>query len=308
MTEESPKAIFYALAANLGIALCKFAAAAFTGSGSMFAEAIHSTADCGNQVLLLFGLKQARRPASMLHPLGAGRAIYFYSLIVALLLFFVGGVFSVYEGAHRLVAREPLSHAYIALGVLGVSVVLEAFSLMGALKEIRKTNPNKSMWRWFRETRESELLVVTGEDVAALLGLAIAFAAVLATMVTGNPAYDAWGSIGVGVLLMVIAFLVAREVKSMIIGESASPEVRRAIEAHLRTRNEIRSIINLITLQWGKHVVVAVQAEMIDYESGRAMVDAINVVEADLQEEFPQVRWVFFEPDVPRVRTEASLD
>ena len=308
MKEESPKAIFYALAANIGIALCKFAAAAFTGSGSMFAEAIHSTADCGNQVLLLVGLKQARRPASPLHPLGAGRAIYFYSLIVALLLFFVGGAFSVYEGVHRLFVREPLSHAYIALGVLGVSVVLEALSLMGAIKEIRKTNPDKSMWRWFRETRESELLVVTGEDVAALAGLAMAFVAVLFTMVTGNSVYDAWGSIGVGVLLMVIAFLVAREVKSMIIGESASPEVRRAIEAHLRTRQEIRSIINLITLQWGRHVVVAVQAEMIDYESGRAMVDAINLVEADLQEKFPQVRWVFFEPDVPRVRTEASLD
>ncbi len=308
MKEESPKAIFYALAANLGIAVCKFAAAAFTGSGSMFAEAIHSTADCGNQVLLLFGLKQARRPASPLHPLGAGRAIYFYSLIVALLLFFVGGVFSVYEGIHRLMAHEPLSHAYLALGVLGVSVVLETFSLMGAIREIRKTNPDKSMWRWFRETRESELLVVAGEDVAALLGLAMAFVAVLMTMITGNPMYDAFGSIGVGVLLMVIAYLVAREVKSMIIGESASPEVRREIEAYLRTRKEIRSIINLITLQWGRHVVVAVQAEMIDYESGRAMVDAINIVEADLQEIFPQVRWVFFEPDVPRVRTEASLD
>ncbi|MEM5340729.1 cation diffusion facilitator family transporter [Paraburkholderia azotifigens] len=308
MKEESPKAIFYALAANLGIAVCKFAAAAFTGSGSMFAEAIHSTADCGNQVLLLFGLKQARRPASPLHPLGAGRAIYFYSLIVALLLFFVGGVFSVYEGIHRLMAHEPLSHAYLALGVLGVSVVLETFSLMGAIREIRKTNPDKSMWRWFRETRESELLVVAGEDVAALLGLAMAFVAVLMTMITGNPMYDAFGSIGVGVLLMVIAYLVAREVKSMIIGESASPEVRREIEAYLRTRKEIRSIINLITLQWGRHVVVAVQAEMIDYESGRAMVDAINIVEADLQETFPQVRWVFFEPDVPRVRTEASLD
>ncbi|AUT70929.1 cation diffusion facilitator family transporter [Paraburkholderia hospita] len=308
MKEESPKAIFYALAANLGIAVCKFAAAAFTGSGSMFAEAIHSTADCGNQILLLFGLKQARRPASLLHPLGAGRVIYFYSLIVALLLFFVGGVFSVYEGVHRLMAHEPLSHAYIALGVLGVSVVLETFSLMGAVREIRKTNPDKSMWRWFRETRESELLVVTGEDVAALLGLAIAFVAVLMTMITGNPVFDAWGSVGVGVLLMVIAVLVAREVKSMIIGESASPEVRRAIEAHLHTRTEIRSIINLITLQWGRHVVVAVQAEMIDYDSGRAMVDAINIVEADLQATFPQVRWVFFEPDVPRVRTEASLD
>lgn len=308
MKEESPKAIFYALGANLGIAVCKFAAAAFTGSGSMFAEAIHSTADCGNQVLLLFGLKQARRPASLLHPLGAGRVIYFYSLIVALLLFFVGGVFSVYEGVHRLMAHEPLSHAYIALGVLGVSVVLETFSLMGAIREIRKTNPDKSMWRWFRETRESELLVVTGEDVAALLGLAIAFVAVLMTMITGNPVFDAWGSVGVGVLLMVIAVLVAREVKSMIIGESASPEVRRAIEAHLHTRTEIRSIINLITLQWGRHVVVAVQAEMIDYDSGRAMVDAINIVEADLQATFPQVRWVFFEPDVPRVRTETSLD
>jgi cation diffusion facilitator family transporter len=308
MTEESPKAIFYALAANLGIAVCKFAAAAFTGSGSMFAEAIHSTADCGNQLLLLFGLRQARRPATVLHPLGAGRAIYFYSLIVALLLFFVGGAFSVYEGVHRLVAHEPLSHAFVALIVLGVSVVLETFSLMGAVREIRKVHPDKSMWRWFRETRESDLLVVAGEDIAALFGLAIAFVAVLATMVTGNPMYDALGSVGVGVLLMVIAWLVAREVKSMLIGESASPEVRRAIEAHLRARSEIRSIMNLITLQWGKHVVVAVQAEMIDYASGRAMVDAINIVEADLQAEFPQVKWVFFEPDVPRVGAASAGD
>ncbi|MEQ5842283.1 cation diffusion facilitator family transporter [Paraburkholderia acidicola] len=304
MTEESPKAIFYALAANLGIAVCKFAAAAFTGSGSMFAEAIHSTADCGNQLLLLFGLRQARRPATVLHPLGAGRAIYFYSLIVALLLFFVGGAFSVYEGIHRLMEHEPLSHAFVALAVLGISVVLETFSLMGAIREIRKQHPDKSMWRWFRETRESDLLVVAGEDIAALAGLAIAFVAVLLTMVTGNPMYDALGSIGVGVLLMVIAWLVAREVKSMMMGESASPEVRRAIEAHLRARSEIRSIINLITLQWGRHIVVAVQAEMIDYTSGRAMVDAINVIEADLQAAFPQAKWVFFEPDVPRPRVQ----
>ncbi|MFC0401172.1 cation diffusion facilitator family transporter [Paraburkholderia rhizosphaerae] len=301
MKEESPKAIFYALAANMGIAICKFAAAAFTGSGAMFAEAIHSTADCGNQVLLLFGLRQARRPATPLHPLGAGRVIYFYCLIVALLLFFVGGAFSVYEGVHRAIAREPLSYAFVALAVLGVSVVLEALSLAGAIREIRKTNRDKSLWRWFRETRESDLLVVAGEDIAALAGLAIAFVAVLLTMVTGNPLFDALGSIGVGLLLMVIAFLVAREVKSMIIGESASPEVRRAIDAHLRARSEIRSIMNLITLQWGRHVVVAVQAEMIDYESGRAMVDAINIIEADLQQTFPQVRWVFFEPDVPRL-------
>jgi cation diffusion facilitator family transporter len=300
MKEESPKAIFYALAANFGIAVCKFGAAAFTGSGSMFAEAIHSTADCGNQLLLLFGLKRAQAPANALHPLGSGREIYFYALIVALLLFFVGGAFSVYEGVHRLAHHEPLSNPIVALVILGISVVLEAFSLAGAVREIRKTSGGKTMWRWFRETRESELLVVAGEDVAALLGLAIAFVAVLATMLTGNPAFDAAGSIGVGVLLMVIAYLVAREVKSMIVGESASPEVRKSIDAHLRARSEITGIISLITLQWGKHVVVAVQAEMIEYASGREMIDAINIIEDDLQRAFPQVRWVFFEPDIAR--------
>jgi cation diffusion facilitator family transporter len=153
MKEESPKAIFYALAANIGIAIFKFAAAIFTQSGSMFAEAIHSSADCGNQLLLLFGLREARKPPSPLHPMGAGREINFYSLLVALLLFFVGGAFSVYEGVHRLFAREPLSHAYLALAVLGVSVVLESLSLAGAVREIRKTHPDKSMWRLFRETR-----------------------------------------------------------------------------------------------------------------------------------------------------------
>ncbi len=301
MKEESPKAIFYALAANFGIAVCKFGAAAFTGSGSMFAEAIHSTADCGNQLLLLFGLKRSQAPADVLHPLGSGREIYFYSMLVALLLFFVGGAFSVYEGVHRIAVHEPVTNPIVALVVLGISVVLEAFSLSGALKEIRKTSGNKSLWRWFRETRESELIVVTGEDVAALAGLAIAFCAVLMTMITGNSAYDAAGSIGVGVLLMVIAYLVAREVKSMIVGESASPEVRRAIDAHLRARPEIVRVLNLITLQWGKQIVVAVQAEMVEYESGRAMVDAINVIEEDLQRTFPEARWVFFEPDIARV-------
>lgn len=297
MSAESPKAIFYALAANVGIAVIKYVAAAFTGSGSMFAEAIHSTADCGNQLLLLFGLRESRRPATALHPMGAGREINFYSLIVALLLFFVGGAFSVYEGIHRLIAREPLQFVYVALGVLGVSVVLETLSLLGALRVIRAEYPGKSLWRWFRETRESDLLVVAGEDIAALAGLAIAFVAVLMTMITGNPVWDACGSIGIGLLLMLIAAIVAREVKSMIIGESASPEMRRDIEVFLQARAEIRAIINLITLQWGKEIVVAVQAEMIDYEESRAMVEAINRIEADLQRAYPQIRWVFFEPD-----------
>ena len=297
MSAESPKAIFYALAANVGIAVCKFAAAAFTGSGSLYAEAIHSTADCGNQLLLLFGLRQSREPPSSLHPMGSGRVINFYSLLVALLLFFVGGAFSVYEGIHRLIVREPLQYVYVALVVLGISVVLESLSLLGALRAIREGAPKQPLWRWFRETREPDLLVVAGEDIAALAGLAIAFAAVLLTVITGNTVWDACGSIGVGLLLMTIAAFIAHEVKSMIVGESASPAMCRDIEAFLRARSEIRAIINLITLQWGKEIVVAVQAEMIDYADSRSMVEAINVIEAELQATFPQVRWVFFEPD-----------
>lgn len=299
-TSESPIAIFLALGANALIAVCKFGAAAFTGSGAMLAEAIHSLADCLNQLLLLWGLRQARDPVSELHPLGTGRVGYFYSMIVALMLFFIGGAFSVYEGIHRLRAPEPISDSYVAIGVLLVSLVLEGISLTGAFRQIRQQHAGKPLWRWFRETRESELLVVAGEDTAAIAGLAIALVAVLASTITGNPLYDACGSIGVGVVLMVVAGLVLREVKSMIIGESASPETRAEIRKFLEDRPEILSVISLITLQWGEHIVVAVQAELIDYPSGRAQVDAINVIEADLQAAFDHARWVFFEPDIRR--------
>ncbi|WP_320533971.1 cation diffusion facilitator family transporter [Robbsia andropogonis] len=298
MATESPTAIFLALGANALIALSKFAAAAFTGSGAMLAEAIHSLADCANQLLLLVGMRHAKEPSSELHPLGNGRVSYFYSMIVALMLFFIGGVFSAYEGVHRLAHHEPLSYPYVAIAVLLVSLVLEGISLSGALKQIRRRNPTKSIWRWFRETRQSELLVVTGEDTAALLGLAIAFIAIVASTLTGNPVYDAWASIGVGLVLMLVAGLVLREVQSMIIGESAAPETRREIQAFLTARPEIRNLISLITLQWGQHIIVAVQAEMIDYPSGRAQVDAINLIETALQQRFPAARWVFFEPDV----------
>ncbi|WP_347557461.1 cation diffusion facilitator family transporter [Robbsia sp. KACC 23696] len=300
MATESPTAIFLALGANALISVCKFGAAAFTGSGAMLAEAIHSLADCANQLLLLVGLRHAKEPSSELHPLGNARVSYFYSMIVALMLFFIGGVFSVYEGVHRLAHHEPLSYPYVAIIVLLVSLVLEGISLRGALKQIRRRNPTKSIWRWFRETRQSELLVVTGEDTAALFGLAVAFIAIVASTLTGNPVYDACGSIGVGLVLMLVAGLVLREVQSMIIGESAAPETRAEIRAFLTARPEIRSIISLITLQWGEHIVVAVQAEMIDYPSGRAQVDAINDVETELQQRFPAARWVFFEPDVAR--------
>lgn len=297
-SEGSTRAIFYALGANGGIAAAKFTAALITGSGAMLAEAIHSLADCTNQVFLLVGLKQARRAPDEAHPMGYGRVVYFWAMMVALLLFFVGGAFSVMEGIDHVRHPAPLKSAAIALIVLGVSVLLEAFSLYGAMREINRISNGKNFFAWFRETRQSELMVVAGEDIAALAGLAVAFVAVSATALTGNPLWDALGSVVVGLLLMVVALFVTREVKAMITGESAAPDVRAAIRSHIEARPEVDCVINLITLQWGEQLMVAVQAKMHAVQSDTALVDAINAVEESIQKRWPQAKWCFFEPDV----------
>lgn len=297
MAADSTRAILFALGANAGIAVTKFGAAAYTGSGAMLAEAIHSVADTANQLLLLLGLKRAKIAPSADHPLGYQRVTYFYGMMVALLLFFVGGLFSIYEGWHRLQHPEPLSNAFIALAVLAVAIVLESISLWGAMREIRKVQGGRSFLRWFRETRQSELMIVAGEDIAALGGLALAFVAVLLSIVTGNPMFDALGSIMIGALLVVIAIAIIIEVKGMIVGESAEPALRQAIEAHVAARPEVRRVIRLITLQWGAQLVIAVRAEMAAAASADDLVAAINRVEASLQAAYPQAHWVFFEPD-----------
>jgi cation diffusion facilitator family transporter len=298
--EGSTRAIFYALGANFGIAVSKYLAAYWTGSGSMLAEAIHSTADCANQMLLLLGLRQARHPASADFPLGHHRVTYFWSMIVALLLFFMGGAFSVYEGIERMLHPQPLEHGLMAMAVLAGAVVMEAFSLWGALREIRAISGGQSFLAWFRETRQSELMVVAGEDIAALLGLALAFAAVVATVMTGNPLWDALGTLAIGVVLMVIAIAVMIEVKGLIVGESAAPRLRAEIEAFVAAQPEVETVLNVITLAWGDKVVIAVKARMrdMDSRSGLQLVDAINAVEARMQQRFPAAQWVFFEPDV----------
>jgi cation diffusion facilitator family transporter len=297
MAADSNRAILFALGANAGIAVTKFGAAAYTGSGAMLAEAIHSVADTANQLLLLLGIKRAKTPPDEQHPLGYHRVTYLYGMLVALLLFFVGGLFSIYEGWHRLQHPEPLKNAVLALVVLGVAVVLEAISLWGAMREIRKVQAGRPFLRWFRETRQSELMVVAGEDIAALGGLALAFIAVLLSMWTGNPIFDALGSIGVGVLLVIVAVAIIIEIKGMIVGESAEPALRRAIEQHVASRPEVKRVLRIITLQWGAQVVVAVRAEMAPVASADELVDAINRVEASLQQAYPQAHWVFFEPD-----------
>ncbi len=299
-SEGSVRAILYALGANFGIAVSKFGAAWWTNSGSMLAEAIHSTADCVNQLLLLLGMKEAKRPESADHPLGHHRVTYFWSMIVALLLFFMGGAFSVYEGVERLRHPHPIENGLVALLVLGVAVVLEAFSLAGAMREIRKMARGKPFLRWFRETRESELMVVAGEDIAALAGLTLAFLAVAAALLTGNPLWDAFGTISVGMVLMVIAIMVMVEVKGLIVGESAAPELREEIGRFVAAQPEVGEVFNVITLAWGDKLVIAVKARMADAEriSGAQLVGRINAVEARMQEQFPAAKWVFFEPDV----------
>ena len=199
---ESTSTIVFALVADAPIALAKRAAAWITGSTSMLAEAAHSLADCGNQGLLLLGLRVSARPADAPYPLGHGRAIYCWSFIVALMLFSMGGMFSIYEGIYKWGESEPLEHPWIAVGVVVFSLAAESVSLWMALTQVNAVRRKQSLWRWFRETPHSELRVVVGEDIAATAGLGFALVAIAATMLTGNPAYDALGSLAIGVLLL----------------------------------------------------------------------------------------------------------
>lgn len=295
---DSLKTIFFALGANFAIFVAKAFAAFITGSGAMTAEAVHSLADCGNQGLLLIGMKNAKRLPSPDYPLGHGKAIYFWSFLVALLLFSVGGAFSIYEGIHKLSAPEPLRWPWLAIGVLAFGIVAESFSMWGCLREVNKARGEHGLWYWFRQSRQSELIVIFGEDLAALLGLVFALAAVLLTMITSNPLFDAIGTLVIGVLLVVIAIFIAIEVKALLIGQSVEPETKAEILRFLDARPEIARVFNLITLQLGPDVMVAVKAEMSGVVPTRGMVDAINAVEKDLKVRFPEIRWSFFEPDV----------
>jgi cation diffusion facilitator family transporter len=294
---NSTRAIFYALGANVGIFLVKAVAAVMTGSGAMLAEAVHSLADCGNQGLLLLGMKRATLPPTPDFPLGRGKETYFWSFLVALMLFSVGGAFSVYEGVHKLRMPEPLAYPWIGVGVLLFSVVLEWLSLRACLQEVDQQRGDASLYRWFRESRNAELIVIFGEQLASLLGLAVALAAVALTLATGNPVFDAVGTLGIGVLLIVVAAFVAREIKALLIGQSVEPARREAIRAFFLARPEIRELYNLITMQLGPEIMVVVQAGMDPTLRAAELVTQINAIEVDLHRAFPEVRWSFFEPD-----------
>ena len=294
---DSTRAIFFALGANFAIAVAKGVAAFFTGSSAMLAETVHSLADCGNQLLLLLGMRQAKAPPSPEYPLGYGKAIYFWSFLVAVMLFTVGGMFSLYEGIHKLQHPEPLRQWWWAAGVLVFGIIAESVSMRACLQEVNKARGERSLWQWFRESRQAELVVIFGEDLAALLGLVFALFAVMLSVITGNALWDAVGTIAIGALLIVVAVFVAIEVKAMLIGQSVDPARQQQMREFLDARPEVERVISLITLQLGNEVMVSVQATMREEHGVTALIDQINSVERALKQSFPEVRWSFFEPD-----------
>ena len=296
--DASLKSILFAFLANLGIAITKTVAAVITGSGAMLAESIHSFADCGNQLLLFLGLKTSGKMPDMEHPLGYGKEIYFWSFIVAMILFSMGGLFSVYEGIHKLGSHEGLKSPVVAIIVLSVSILLESASLYGCITQINKVRYNESLWSWARNTRQSELVVVLGEDIAALLGLAFALIAIALAVVTGNPVYDAAGSIGIGVLLVLMSVFLAIRIKSLLIGQSSDSQTRTKITSFLESMPEVETVINLITLQLGHSVMVAVKVKMATVETSDQLIANINRCESELKKYNSAIQWIFFEPDV----------
>lgn len=297
MKADSVRTIFYALGANLAIAAAKTGAAIATGSSAMLAEAIHSYADSGNQGLLLWGMKQAKRPPSPDYPLGWGKAVFFWSFIVALVLFSLGGLFSVYEGWHKLAHPEDLSYPWVAVGILVFGLIAETVSLRACLQEVNKVRNGRSLWQWFRHSRQSELVVILGEDLAALLGLALAMIAVLITIATGNPMWDALGSIAIGVVLILVAAGIGYEIKGLLIGQSADPETVARLREFVQKQEHVDTVLRILTLQLGTSVMVALKVKM-NAASAAEMVAAINRAEAALRAEFPEIQWLFFEPDI----------
>ena len=272
--DSSAKAILYAFLANLGIALSKLAAAIYTNSGSMLAESIHSFADCGNQVLLYVGLRQAQRPPTPQHPLGYGKISYFWSFIVALMLFSVGGLFSIHEGWHKLHRPpSPSGRRGWRLLVLGVSIVLETFSTLGCLREINKLRGDRTLRQWLKTTRNAELVVVLGEDVAALLGLVLAFVFVSLAAVTGNPAVRCLRLHRIGVVLICVSIFIAVRIKGLIVGRSAEEDLQEAISrAHRGQRRHRAAAERASRCSWVRRSCWPIKVRMtpgLTIESGR---------------------------------------
>jgi cation diffusion facilitator family transporter len=306
MHEGSRKAIAAAFLANLGIAIAKFVGFAITGAASLLAEALHSVADTGNQALLFLGGARARRRPTPEHPFGYGRERYFWAFVVALMLFSLGGLFAVYEGIEKLLHPHELESVAIALAVLGVAIVLEALSFRTAFVEASAVKGDESWWHFIRRSKSPELPVVLLEDTGALLGLVLAFVGITAADVTGNPRWDAVGSIGIGILLVVIAIVLAAEMKSLLIGESAAPQMEEAIRGAIVDGPEVRRIIHLRTLHLGPDELLVAAKIDVDTDSVPDLARAIDGTETRVRAAVPIARVIYLEPDL--FRSDAPVD
>lgn len=293
--------VLAAFLANLFIALVKLAVAGLTGSSAMLAEAIHSSADTMNQVLLFVGMRKAARKADELHPFGFSGEGYFWSFIVAIILFTSGALFSVYEGVHKLRHPAPVDHLPVAIAVLCVALVAEAVSLRVALRSIRAERGSARLLSFLHRTKKAELVVVFLEDTAALVGLSIALAALLLEHVTGILFFDGLASILIGALLAVTAALMGYETKSLIIGESADPEMLRQVRSLLLREENVARVIHIRSLHLGaEDILLAIKAEFDGRLSAAQVCSLINGIEADIRDQFPAVRKIFIEPDIFR--------
>ncbi|GLI26885.1 transporter [Agromyces rhizosphaerae] len=298
-TSGGTRAILAAFLANLGIAITKFIAWIFSGSSSMLAEGVHSLADAGNQLLLIWGGRQARRKADQEHPFGYGRERYVYAFVVAIILFSVGGVFSIYEGIEKLADPHPLEVWWLPLLVLAIAMVLEGFSLRTAIVESNKTRGDRSWFQFVRRAKAPELPVVLLEDVAALIGLVLAFIGVGLTVLTGNGVWDAVGTLAIGTLLIVVAIVLGIETKSLLVGEGANPRDLEAIEAAVLEGDEVERIIHMKTLYLGPEELMV--AAKIAFRADQRLLEvaaATNAIEKRVREAVPVARVIYFEPDV----------
>jgi cation diffusion facilitator family transporter len=293
------KAVIAALGANLGIAIAKFVAFLVTGSASMLAESVHSVADTGNEFLLLVGSGRSRRARTDLHPFGFGKERYFYAFVVAVMLFTVGAVFSIYEGIHKILSPEKVSSPVVAFVVLGVCAVLEAFSLRTAIRESNHERRGRPWHSFIRATKSPELPVVLLEDLAALLGLGFAFAGVLLSVVTGSGAWDGVGSVAVGVLLACAAFVVGVEMKSLLIGESASAEMSASIVHALEDGPERFRVIHMRTSHVGpESLLVTAKIAVPGTLTAATLAAGIDAAEKRVREAVPIAETIYLEPDI----------
>jgi len=296
------KAVVAALLANGGIAISKFAGAAITGSPSMLAEGVHSVADTGNQALLLLGGKRAQRAATPEHPFGYGRERYFWSFVVALILFSLGGMFALYEGYHKIKEPHEIDSAGVAIGILAVAILLELLSFRTAIVETHKVKSRETgWWTFIRRSKQPELPVVLLEDLGALIGLVIALSAIGVSIVTDNGIYDGIGTATIGVLLVVIAAILAVEMKGLLIGESATEADQQAIAAAIEVEPSVQRLIHLRTEHIGPdELLVGAKIELIDGLDVNEVVEIVNNVETAVRRSVPAARVMYLEPDIFR--------